>query len=136
MAEPNLKIQMDFYHAQMVEGDLLRTFKRYFNHIAHIQIAGVPDRHEPDEGEVNYSYILRMLDEMRYTGWIGCEYRRRRGAEEGLRWMDSFVSTSVQQQLPQRPARFDELGRLRLFDRLTLRASGFATIAVVRFEFP
>ena len=88
MAEPNLKIQMDFYHAQIVEGDLLRTFKRYFNHIAHIQ------------------------------GWI------------------ASLPASVQQQLPQRPARFDELGRLRLFDRLTIRASGHATIAVVRFEFP
>jgi hydroxypyruvate isomerase len=92
VAEPNLKIQMDFYHAQIVEGDLLRTFKKYFDHIAHVQIAGVPDRHEPDEGEVNYSYVLRMLDEMGYTGWIGCEYRPRRGTEEGLRWMDSFAS--------------------------------------------
>jgi hydroxypyruvate isomerase len=92
VAEPNLKIQMDFYHAQIVEGDLLRTFKKYFNHIAHVQIAGVPDRHEPDEGEVNYSYVLRMLDEMGYAGWIGCEYRPRRGTEEGLRWMDSFAS--------------------------------------------
>jgi 2-dehydrotetronate isomerase len=92
VAEPNLKIQMDFYHAQIVEGDLLMTFKKYFDHIGHVQIAGVPDRHEPDEGEVNYSYLLRMLDEMGYAGWIGCEYRPRRGTEEGLRWMDSFAS--------------------------------------------
>lgn len=91
VAEPNLEIQMDFYHAQIVEGDLLTTFKKYFNHIGHVQIAGVPDRHEPDEGEVNYSYVLRMLDEMGYAGWIGCEYRPRRGTEEGLRWMDTFA---------------------------------------------
>ncbi|HVE90639.1 MAG TPA: TIM barrel protein, partial [Burkholderiaceae bacterium] len=87
VGEPNLKVQMDFYHAQIVEGDLAIKFKRYFSNIGHVQIAGVPDRHEPDEGEVNYSYLLRMLDETGYTGWVGCEYRPRRSTEEGLGWM-------------------------------------------------
>jgi 2-dehydrotetronate isomerase len=87
VGEPNLKVQMDFYHAQIVEGDLAIKFKQYFSNIGHVQIAGVPDRHEPDEGEVNYSYLLRMLDETGYTGWVGCEYRPRRSTEEGLSWM-------------------------------------------------
>ncbi len=87
VGESNLKIQMDFYHAQIVEGDLAMTFKKYFAHIAHVQVAGVPDRHEPDEGEVDFGYLLRMLDQMQYAGWVGCEYRPRRGTEEGLRWM-------------------------------------------------
>ncbi len=87
--ESNLKVQMDFYHAQIVEGDLLTTFKKCFDHIGHVQIAGVPDRHEPDEGEVDYTYLLRMLDELGYSGWVGCEYRPRRSTEEGLGWIKS-----------------------------------------------
>lgn len=87
VGEPNLRVQMDFYHAQIVEGDLVMKFKKYFDTIAHVQIAGVPDRHEPDEGEVDYGYLLRVLDEMGYAGWVGCEYRPRRGTEEGLGWI-------------------------------------------------
>lgn len=87
VAEPNLKVQMDFYHAQIVEGDLAMKFKKYFNNIGHVQIAGVPDRHEPDESEVDCGYLMRLLDEMGYEGWVGCEYRPRRSTEEGLGWM-------------------------------------------------
>ena len=87
VGETNLKVQMDFYHAQIVEGDLSIKFRKYFDNIGHVQIAGVPARQEPDEGEVNYSYLLRMLDETGYAGWVGCEYRPRRGTEEGLGWM-------------------------------------------------
>ena len=93
VGEPNLKVQMDFYHAQIVEGDLAVKFKKYFNNIGHVQIAGVPDRHEPDEGEVNYSYLLRMLDEAGYAGWVGCEYRPRTSTEEGLLWMRRLSAT-------------------------------------------
>jgi len=87
VAEANLKVQMDFYHAQIVEGDLAIKFRKHFNNIGHVQIAGVPDRHEPDEGEVEYGYLLRLLDEMGYAGWVGCEYRPRAGTEAGLGWM-------------------------------------------------
>ena len=87
VGEPNLKVQMDFYHAQIVEGDLAIKFRKYIGNIGHVQIAGVPDRHEPDTGEVNYAYLLRMLDETGYAGWVGCEYRPRRSTEEGLGWM-------------------------------------------------
>jgi hydroxypyruvate isomerase len=83
---PNLKVQMDLYHAQIVEGDLTVKLRRWLPHIGHIQIAGVPDRGEPDTGEVDYAYIFRLLDELRYEGWVGCEYRPARGTTEGLAW--------------------------------------------------
>jgi hydroxypyruvate isomerase len=85
--EPNVKVQMDFYHAQIVEGDLTSTFKKYAGAIGHVQIASVPLRHEPDDGEINYPYVFRMLDEMGYTGWVGCEYRPRGRTEDGLGWL-------------------------------------------------
>jgi hydroxypyruvate isomerase len=88
---PNLKVQMDFYHAQIVEGDLTTTFRKYFEHIGHVQVAGVPDRHEPDDGEVNYRHIFRLLDEMGYRGWVGCEYRPRAGTEAGLGWIKALA---------------------------------------------
>ncbi|MGE5089421.1 MAG: 2-oxo-tetronate isomerase [Candidatus Levyibacteriota bacterium] len=83
---PNLKVQMDLYHAQIVEGDLAVKLERWLPHIGHVQIAGVPDRGEPDTGEVNYAYLFRRLDELRYDGWVGCEYRPARGTTEGLGW--------------------------------------------------
>lgn len=84
--EPNVKVQMDFYHAQIMEGDLVETFKKYFEGIGHTQIASVPKRNEPDDGEVNYPYLYQLLDEMGYTGWVGCEYRPRGKTEAGLAW--------------------------------------------------
>ena len=83
----NLRVQMDLYHAQIVEGDLAVKLKRHAADIGHVQIAGVPDRHEPDEGEVNYPYLLRLLDELGYRGWVGCEYRPRGRTEDGLGWL-------------------------------------------------
>lgn len=88
---PNLKVQMDFYHAQIMEGDITTTFRRYKDHIGHVQIAGVPDRHEPDTGEVNYRYLFALLDELGYEGWVGCEYRPRNGTLEGLGWLKSLT---------------------------------------------
>ncbi len=85
--EPNVKVQMDFYHAQIVEGDLATTFRRYFSNIGHVQIASVPSRNEPDDGEVNYPYLFRLLDELGYQGWVGCEYRPRGRTEDGLGWL-------------------------------------------------
>ncbi len=86
VAEPNLKVQMDLYHAQIVEGDLAVKLRRHVADIGHVQIAGVPDRHEPDDGEVNYPYLFRLLDELGYAGWVGCEYRPRGVTEDGLGW--------------------------------------------------
>src|SRR6185436_14141213 len=83
---PNLKVQMDFYHCQIVEGDLAMKFRKYVGNVGHIQIAGVPERHEPDIGEINHAYLFRLIDELGYDGWVGCEYRPRAGTSEGLGW--------------------------------------------------
>ena len=84
---PNLKVQMDLYHAQIVEGDLTEKLKRWLPHIGHIQIAGVPGRHEPDVGEVNYDYLFKVLDELKYDGWVGCEYKPATTTAAGLTWL-------------------------------------------------
>ena len=84
--EPNVKVQMDFYHTQVVEGDIASKLERWLPHIGHIQIAGVPGRHEPDIGEINYGWLLRRVDELGYGGWVGCEYRPLRDTLSGLAW--------------------------------------------------
>lgn len=71
----NVRLQFDFYHAQITEGDVSRRLERLLPRIAHVQIAGVPDRHEPNVGELNGPYLLSRLDALGYDGWVGCEYR-------------------------------------------------------------
>lgn len=83
----NLKVQMDLYHTQIVEGDLTERIRRWLPQVGHIQIAGVPGRHEPDIGEINYAWIFKLLDELKYTGWIGCEYRPKESTAAGLTWL-------------------------------------------------
>jgi hydroxypyruvate isomerase len=90
----NLKVQMDLYHAQIVEGDLSFKLRRWLNDIGHIQIAGVPERHEPDRGELNCYAMFDLLDELGYGGWIGCEYRPRAGTVPGLAWLDKLDGSS------------------------------------------
>lgn len=87
VGEPNLKVLMDLYHAQIVEGDLEMRLRKYFKNVGHIQIAGVPKRHEPDTGEVNYQHLLSVLDELGYEGHVGCEYNPKAGTTEGLKWL-------------------------------------------------
>jgi 2-dehydrotetronate isomerase len=82
----NLRIQFDFYHAQLFGGDLIRRFEAHLPLIGHVQIAGVPARREPDEGEVNYPEIFAALDSLGYAGFVGCEYRPRSRTEDGLGW--------------------------------------------------
>ncbi|KVV43915.1 hydroxypyruvate isomerase [Burkholderia territorii] len=88
---PNLKVQFDCYHCQIVEGDLAMKLKRDFAGIGHIQIAGVPERHEPDIGELNYPYLFELIDALGYDGWIGCEYRPKAGTSEGLGWLKPYL---------------------------------------------
>jgi hydroxypyruvate isomerase len=94
----NLKVQMDLYHCQIVEGDVAMKIRHYLptGAVGHFQIAGVPERHEPDIGELNYDYLFKVIDEVSascgWDGWIGCEYRPLKGEEPGgtragLGWM-------------------------------------------------
>lgn len=92
---PNLKVQMDFYHCQIMEGDLTRRLEQHLAGIGHIQIAGVPDRHEPDHGEVNYPHLFRRLDALGYEGFVGCEYRPRAGTRAGLGWLRQWRESLV-----------------------------------------
>jgi len=84
---PNLKMQMDLYHMQIMEGDLEMKLRRYAAHCGHVQIAGVPKRNEPDTGEVAYSHLYDVLDEIGYRGWVGCEYRPAGVTVDGLGWL-------------------------------------------------
>ena len=84
---PNLKVQMDFYHCQIMEGDLSKRLQKHFAGVGHLQIAGVPERHEPDTGEVNYPQLFALIDALGYSGFVGCEYRPRAGTSEGLGWL-------------------------------------------------
>ena len=89
---PNVKVQLDLYHCQITEGDLTMTLRRDLptGRVGHLQVAGVPDRHEPDSGEIDLSHVLATVDALGYQGWIGCEYRPRVKTSEGLAWLAQF----------------------------------------------
>lgn len=88
---PNIRMQMDLYHMQVMEGDLATKLRYFAPHCGHIQIAGCPERNEPDTGEIRYEYLFRLLDEIGYKGWLGCEYRPAGKTTDGLGWMQTFV---------------------------------------------
>jgi hydroxypyruvate isomerase len=87
---PNVRVQFDFYHAQIVGGDLIRRLEKHLPVVGHVQIAAVPSRHEPDEGEINYPAVFAALDRAGYRGWVGCEYRPRAKTEDGLGWAREY----------------------------------------------
>jgi len=89
---PNLHLQCDFYHLQIMQGDLVHTFARLKHHIAHIQIADTPGRHEPGTGEINYRFLLSELDRLGYDGWVGCEYHPSSGKGADIGWMAEGVT--------------------------------------------
>lgn len=93
VGESNLKVQMDFYHCQVMEGDLARRLEKHIAGVGHVQIAGVPDRHEPDSGEVAYPYLFDRLDALGYTGWVGCEYIPAGPTSAGLGWLREYRRT-------------------------------------------
>ena len=86
------RFSKDFFHCQIVEGDLATKLRQYAKGVGHIQIAGVPYRHEPDTGEVLYPYLFKVMDEVGYAGWVGCEYHPRKGTSEGLGWLRPYLS--------------------------------------------
>ena len=89
----NLKLMFDFFHVQIVQGDLESLVRQYIEYFAHIQISAVHDRGEPDDGEIYYPYVLGVLENAGYKGYIGAEYKPRgQSVESGLAWLDSFHS--------------------------------------------
>jgi 2-dehydrotetronate isomerase len=86
MQLPNLKLQFDIYHCQIIHGDVTRRLRRLLPIIGHVQVASVPGRHEPDGEEVNYAYLFEELDLLGYVGFVGCEYRPRGQTRDGLGW--------------------------------------------------
>jgi 2-dehydrotetronate isomerase len=90
----NLKMQLDCYHMQVMEGDLATKLRRYAPHCGHVQIAGAPERHEPDTGEIRYQYLFALLDEIGYDGWVGCEYRPAGTTLDGLGWFRQWSTTT------------------------------------------
>ena len=90
VGRPNLKLQLDLYHVQIMEGDLASKVQALAGAYPHVQIAGNPGRHEPDIGEINYPYLFDLLDEIGYAGWIGCEYRPKGDTSAGLGWAKKY----------------------------------------------
>jgi hydroxypyruvate isomerase len=86
----NVKIMFDCYHTQIMQGDLIRRLEIHLPLIGHVQIAAVPSRAEPDEGEINYAELCRALDRMGYEGWIGAEYKPRGLTGDGLGWLSAW----------------------------------------------
>jgi 2-dehydrotetronate isomerase len=95
IGSPNLKILMDLFHCQVEEGDLAMKIRKYLadpkqTRVGHFQVAGVPERHEPDTGEVNFSYLFNLIDELGYEGYVGCEYIPAKITPEGLGWLEEW----------------------------------------------
>jgi len=87
----NLMLQYDVFHMQIVEGDIARTLERLLARIGHVQIADVPDRHEPGTGEINFDFLLAHIDRLGYQGWVGAEYIPKGDTVEGLKWAAPYL---------------------------------------------
>lgn len=91
VASPNLFLQYDVYHMQIMEGDLAPTIQRNLSRIPHVQIADNPGRNEPGTGEINYPFLFQFLDNLGYEGWIGCEYKPKTTTIDGLGWIKPYL---------------------------------------------
>lgn len=89
---PNLKLQYDIYHRQIIHGDVIKSLDALMPVIGHIQIASVPKRNEPGTGELDDARVFAHIDALGYQGWIGCEYRPAGSTVEGLGWFKPFSS--------------------------------------------
>ena len=90
VGRPNIGLQFDFYHVQIMDGDLIRNFDLYLDDIDHIQVSSVQGRHEPNDGEINYPFIFEYINASAYDGWIGCEYMPAGATQDGLAWLDAW----------------------------------------------
>jgi hydroxypyruvate isomerase len=84
----NLRLQFDVYHSHVMDGDVVASIRRHARHIAHVQIADDPGRHEPGTGTIDFASVFRALEDVNYAGWIGCEYIPLTTTEEGLSWLE------------------------------------------------
>lgn len=87
---PNVKIMFDVYHVGVSEGDIFKKLEKHLPLIGHVQIAAVPSRAEPDEGEIAYGHVFAELDRIGYDGWVGCEYKPRGDTDAGLGWIGTL----------------------------------------------
>jgi len=83
-------MQFDFHHMQIMEGNLAAGLRRHLDIIGHVQFSSLPERNEPQHGEVNLHFLSDYLDELGYPGWIGCEYAAKAGTIEGLGWRERY----------------------------------------------
>jgi len=90
LGRPNVKLQFDVYHRQILHGDVLKALEQMMPIIGHVQIASVPGRNEPGSGELDDFRVLEALDELGYRGFVGCEYRPNAATLDGLDWLDRF----------------------------------------------
>jgi len=95
VGHPNVFVQYDVYHMQIMEGNLIQTIRSNLGRIAHIQIADNPGRNEPGTGEINFANLFKSIDAAGYRGWIGCEYKPSGKTEDGLKWMEPFRSGTI-----------------------------------------
>ena len=93
--DKHIKLQYDIYHLQRMEGALSETITHLFPRIGHFQCAGVPGRTEPDRGEINYTHVFDLIDQLGYQGWIGAEYKPVGTTEAGLGWLQTFGRRSL-----------------------------------------
>jgi len=91
VGHPNLSLQYDIYHMQVMEGNLAKTIQQNVKRIGHIQLADNPGRNEPGTGEINFTNLFKFIDESGYTGWIGCEYKPAGKTEDGLGWVKPYL---------------------------------------------
>ena len=91
VGSPNLFLQYDIYHMQIMEGDLAPTIQKNLARIPHLQLADNPGRNEPGTGEINYPFLFQFLDSLGYEGWIGCEYKPKTTTTDGLGWINPFL---------------------------------------------
>jgi hydroxypyruvate isomerase len=90
LGRSNIKLQFDFFHVQMEEGCVALKLRENYQYVGHCQLAGAPERNEPDKGELNYDYLYKVVDELGYPGYIGCEYNPANGTEAGLGWFAPY----------------------------------------------
>ena len=87
----NIYLLFDIYHHQIIRGDVSKYLEKFLQYIGHIQIAGIPNRNEPDQSELDYKYIFKLIERLNYTGFIGCEYNPLRDTVSGLKWRENLL---------------------------------------------